>query len=1380
MKKSMGRVAFFVAMLVMFVHSAFARTQVSALTFPSVESGTRLENFPILVRLSDGNPVGFSYAEFPTASNLAFRVKHVGVYLPFEVDTWNISGESLIWVSVPSFEQTTELEMFLCSDDKANPAPEFVNDAATLWQRAGYIGVWHMNGLDSEGYLVDSSGHNLHAKRDTATGLPAVFASSSPLGGGCVGNMKNGTAQNSGGALVPGARFANIDFAGTMNFSCWLCSYSGGRLIASSADFLQGFCYPFSKSNAGIFIMSAPYDDRSVSPTLNYCIGANYLHDGNNPLVWASGGNAAGVWRYLDLLVRSDGTARGFENGRAWYDNNRPTVTVAPVQNPRTNGLCLGGQTNFQSSFGGYFDEFRIAAHEHTLAWAKTEYAMQTDPNFVVMSATEDSVEEINHSITETGINYAQLNANVNGWANGTFYISISQEGTKVESLTIGGMVASYTFKRLSPNVTYGYEVAFTNNNGVGLETVRGVFVTEEDAGGDIRYKANITIAPHAGSTTLENFPCLVRLSPSRVKDFDFAQCGTEGSNIRFYDAEGSVVPHEIDFWNPEGDAIVWVSLPKYPGQGGQAVELTMEWGGTDESNLPSINSADVWTRANYLGVWHLSKAASDGTYSDSTGNGLSAARQAGAVYPQRDATAFTAEGLSLGGGLSMGGSTSGNGLLVSSALSSSKNLTIPFTFSSWVNHKSPSGRIITTGASYNAPNITAGVSSSSSTIFNVNVMGQNSSYFTGPVSGSYRDVWCFVAGVFNGTRSRAYFNGAETRNSPGTANMPLSYQLSSGIGIGVLTGRSEAFGGSIDEARIRNVESSADWLAAEYVSVTNDVAEFSNVSVVTNNLMPVVENVSFKSFGQTGVTIGWTVKRAGEEADTVDVICEYGLDPENLDWSKVVLGDTIGTQSVNWEKCLLPARTYWFRLRVRSGLYEVLTPLYPVATGVGSYVVDPAQPVISVLSEVTGVDRISISGALYLGNGLYEGSQVTAMCGGVAYTGVVADGGTWEIVIDDLDENYTVSYVISVVTAEGKHDSLPSRMSTTRARSTIAYVWKAKEPSAWTDRAAWATSPDIGPSYPINNVMSATFPAECCATATVSGAIDVYRVEFNNPSCLKLVGVGTGASLSFTPLVRTEVFREGSNVIIDNLRFFSMDAANGNAYNVVVGDGSTIELVNGSQWLSVEGLKITSSSIRIADSSMAGGRDSNGNKGIIAFADVDLTIENGRLSAFRSFDSAAVEGVGGTRITLRGSSSTLRFNAPLNGVSEGDARFWSNYADTTIAFDLTGESLTEMPIECLPQSNGSNDAMGAGAGMGRIVLTVPRTAGIANLSNACEIQVVSWPDGIDTNRVVFGAVGRRGDSFAYTWPENAEPESLPTGIVYRHVSRQGIVIFVK
>ena len=80
--------------------SSHAAVYTSELSFPSAPAAA-LAAFPVLVRISAAAPSGFSYANCPDASHLWFT-DGAGASLPFEVDTWDTNGTSLVWVSAPA------------------------------------------------------------------------------------------------------------------------------------------------------------------------------------------------------------------------------------------------------------------------------------------------------------------------------------------------------------------------------------------------------------------------------------------------------------------------------------------------------------------------------------------------------------------------------------------------------------------------------------------------------------------------------------------------------------------------------------------------------------------------------------------------------------------------------------------------------------------------------------------------------------------------------------------------------------------------------------------------------------------------------------------------------------------------------------------------------------------------------------------------------------------------------------------------------------------------------------------------------------------------------------------------------------------------------
>ena len=75
--------------------------------------------------------------------------------------------------------------------------------------------------------------------------------------------------------------------------------------------------------------------------------------------------------------------------------------------------------------------------------------------------------------------------------------------------------------------------------------------------------KATCAVAGYEGEGVNESFRLLVRVSPKAIAGFDYADVLSAGKDVRFVTADGTVLPHELDTWNPAGESTFWVLLPK-------------------------------------------------------------------------------------------------------------------------------------------------------------------------------------------------------------------------------------------------------------------------------------------------------------------------------------------------------------------------------------------------------------------------------------------------------------------------------------------------------------------------------------------------------------------------------------------------------------------------------------------------------------------------------------------------------------------------------------------------------------------------------------------------------------------------------------------------
>ena len=134
----------------------------------------------------------------------------------------------------------------------------------------------------------------------------------------------------------------------------------------------------------------------------------------------------------------------------------------------------------------------------------------------------------------------------------------------------------------------------------------------------------DVTFSGYSG-TDLANFPVLVRLS-SAINGFSYGDFQkTDGGDLRFADSNGTLLPHEIDTWNPSGESTVWVKVPSLAANG----KITAHWGC---ANPPEVAAKDVWDE-NYVGVWHLGESALPMKESSETSSSFTTSAGSGIGY---------------------------------------------------------------------------------------------------------------------------------------------------------------------------------------------------------------------------------------------------------------------------------------------------------------------------------------------------------------------------------------------------------------------------------------------------------------------------------------------------------------------------------------------------------------------------------------------------------------------------------------------------------------------------------------------------------------------------------------------------------------------------
>jgi hypothetical protein len=150
-----------------------------------------LTNFPALVVL-DTNKVDYSQFQ-ANGQDLRF-VDANGYELAYEVESWNTTSNSSIWVKVPTMTAGCTITAYW--GNVSAPLPSYTTNGAT-WSQ-GYSCVWHFKG--AAGDLGKDSGTNAN-HLSTATGSPS-YSSSGRIGGALY--VDGSSTMNKGGVFPAG------------------------------------------------------------------------------------------------------------------------------------------------------------------------------------------------------------------------------------------------------------------------------------------------------------------------------------------------------------------------------------------------------------------------------------------------------------------------------------------------------------------------------------------------------------------------------------------------------------------------------------------------------------------------------------------------------------------------------------------------------------------------------------------------------------------------------------------------------------------------------------------------------------------------------------------------------------------------------------------------------------------------------------------------------------------------------------------------------------------------------------------------------------------------------------------------------------------------
>jgi len=144
-----------------------------------------------------------------------------------------------------------------------------------------------------------------------------------------------------------------------------------------------------------------------------------------------------------------------------------------------------------------------------------------------------------------------------------------------------------------------------------------------------------IRFGGYAGASTLTNFPALVKLWDGCGNNrFRYRDCLPDGADLLFTDEGGTILQHEIETWNTNGESHVWVQIPALA----RGTQITASWKNparAADANLfvpTSLPGCGLWLHAG-AGV-ETNSSGLVSRWSDQSGNGHDATQANSGAQP--------------------------------------------------------------------------------------------------------------------------------------------------------------------------------------------------------------------------------------------------------------------------------------------------------------------------------------------------------------------------------------------------------------------------------------------------------------------------------------------------------------------------------------------------------------------------------------------------------------------------------------------------------------------------------------------------------------------------------------------------------------------------
>lgn len=296
-----------------------------------------LTNFPVLVKLDSTR---IDYANTQNAGqDIRFTDSNGTTLLSYEIEKWNETGTSYVWVKVPSIDINSNTDYIYAY--YGNTTATDGQAATSVWD-SNYKAVWHLKetGNGTSGEFKDSTSNVNNGRGGGGTGgkIPTVSPS------GQIGNAQSFDGSNDD--IVMNDFGLSMSIPITISF--W--AKSNDTSISSAFD-------------------SAP----SVSSPLR-------IYDPEGGIQWhvyprTSATVTSGQWTYISI------TYSGPTRTITWYKNGVSQTGASNADSPNFywTTFVIGTVNRSLTPFSGMIDEMRVSTAARSAAWIAASYKSEND-----------------------------------------------------------------------------------------------------------------------------------------------------------------------------------------------------------------------------------------------------------------------------------------------------------------------------------------------------------------------------------------------------------------------------------------------------------------------------------------------------------------------------------------------------------------------------------------------------------------------------------------------------------------------------------------------------------------------------------------------------------------------------------------------------------------------------------------------------------------------------------------------------------------------------------------------------------------------------------------------------------------------------------------